>query len=228
MTSSPWSCPFVYAVGVDTGPDEPPGELAAFNDFYDAHLDDVVARTPGFVCAERYELADGTGGPRWLAVYGVDGEEPARRFVERATGPVEDRVKYPPGPPAWTRMTTVWRLIWRRAAWTGALAVPAGRVALIGMNPAPGATGPEISDFDDFYTGVHLPEIISKFAYDRGSRFALWHELRHPAPGCPANLALYEAEVAPVPPAAPALTPGPPAWEGREVRWRLKYDRIGK
>ncbi|MFI0423011.1 hypothetical protein [Spongiactinospora sp. 9N601] len=233
MTLSPWSCSFVYAVGINTPPDEPPHEMAAFHEFYDAHLGDVVARNPGFVCAERYELAqvDPPPGPwpRWLAVYGLDGEEAARRFAEQVTGPPEERPVYPPGPSPWRRMEPVWRLIWQRTAWTGR-DVSAGRVALIGIDPAAESGEREIADFDDFYTRVHLPEIIAAFGYDRGSRFERWREFRHPEPGCPAYLALYEAEAAPPVPApgTVSLTPGPPAWEGRTVSWRVKYDRITK
>ncbi|GII66953.1 hypothetical protein Skr01_70380 [Sphaerisporangium krabiense] len=211
----------MYAVGFDTRPDEPQAELDAFNEFYAAHLDDVMFRNPGFVRGARYELArtDPPGaGPRWLAVYGVDGEESARGYAAR------ERPKYPPGPPAWRRATLVWRLLWRRTSWTGRDEVSAGPVALTGIDPADGATGP---DFEHFSSRVHLPETSEAFGYDRCVRFELWRELQHPEPGCPAYLTLYEAEVAPEPPARPApLTPGPPTWEGRHVRWRLDYDLI--
>ncbi|WP_207945310.1 hypothetical protein, partial [Actinomadura rubrisoli] len=102
-----------------------------------------------------------------------------------------------------------------------------GRMAMVGMDPAGDATGAEVAEFDDFYTRTHLPEVVSGLGYDRGTRFRLWHEFSHPAPGCPRYNAVYEAEEArPAgPPAGAALTPGPRAWEERRVRWRAKYRR---
>ncbi|MBT2207853.1 MULTISPECIES: hypothetical protein [Actinomadura] len=233
MGEQPLSCPFFLAVGLNTRPDEPEGMKRALADFYDeVHLREVVTLNEGFVSAARYELTDSGGAgdavPYWLAVYGIDGEESARRFLARLDGPEDQRVTYTPGPP-WERIAVVWRMIWRNTGSTGADDLVPGRIAMIGMDPAADASPAEVAEFDDFYTRTHLPEIVAGFGYDRGSRFQLWHEFRHPAPGCPAYNAVYEAEDAraPAPPAGVSLTPGPRAWEERQVRWRVKYKRMG-
>ena len=73
----------MYWVGMDTAPETGASELAEFNRFYSqVHLPEVVAGNSGFVRATRYELAGpdprGDFGPRWLAVYEMDGEAAAR------------------------------------------------------------------------------------------------------------------------------------------------------
>ncbi|WP_067469347.1 hypothetical protein [Actinomadura macra] len=228
MGRQPLSCPFFLAVGLDTRPDETAAETRAFADFYDSvHLAEVVERNDGFVSAARYELTDPAAGtaaiPYWLAVYGIESEGAARRFLDRP------RATYTPGPPAWRRVTVVWRMIWQSGGSTGMADLVPGRIAMIGMDPAADATDAEVAEFDDFYTRTHLPEIVAGFGYDRGTRFTLWHEFAHPGPGCPRYNAVYEAEEPEPagPPSGAALTPGPRAWEERRVRWRAKYRRAG-
>ncbi|MEV8635433.1 hypothetical protein AB0395_27620 [Streptosporangium sp. NPDC051023] len=228
MTRQPFDCPFVFAVGLNTHPEEAAPAIEDFNRFYDTvHLGEVLAGNPGFVCAARYVLADpdprGDLGPRWLAVYGVADEAAAQAFADRDAGA---RPAYSQGPPAWARAVPVWRMLWRRGESVGGSTAAPGRVALIGMDPAADASEDEVADFDAFYGGTHLTEILSGFGYTRGTCYELWQEFRHPAPGCPRHCAVYEADVPPPVPVSAALSPGPRAWEEREVRWRLKYDWI--
>ncbi|WP_067465772.1 DUF4286 family protein [Actinomadura macra] len=230
--TEPLDSPYVYMVGMTTQPDEPPGHLAEFNDFYSrTHLAEVMAGNPGFVSAARYELsqpdARGVPAPRFLAVYGVQSVDAAMRFAARTAGPVEARLRYSTGPAAWQRAALEWRLIWRRMAMTGDADVSPSRILLVGMNPAPDADEPETAEFDDFYTRIHLPELVAGFGYDRGIRLALWREFRHPVPGCPRYCAVYGSAGENHPPAgASPLSEGPRAWRDRDVRWRLKYRRI--
>ncbi|TDD34322.1 hypothetical protein E1287_17040 [Actinomadura sp. KC06] len=224
MGRQPLSCPFFLAVGLRPRPDESEAELRALAGFYDTvHLAEVVRLNEGFVSGARYELTeplDDDTVPSWLAVYGIDGEDSARAFVSR------QRPVYTPGPPAFYRAAVVWRMIWESAGSVGAPELTPGKMAMVGMNPAADATDIEIAAFDDFYTRTHLPEIVSGLGYDRGTRFLLWHEFTHPAPGCPRYNAVYEAEdPEPRPPGVPPLTPGPRAWEERQVGWRAKYRR---
>ncbi|MFI0480243.1 hypothetical protein [Actinomadura sp. 9N215] len=227
MGRQPLSCPFFLAVGLRPRPDEPEAELRALADFYDTvHLAEVVRLNEGFVSGARYELTeplDDDAVPSWLAVYGIENADAARAFVARQG---ERRPVYTTGPPAFYRAAVVWRMIWESAGSTGAGELTPGKMAMIGMNPAADATETEIAEFDDFYTGTHLPEIVSGLGYDRGTRFLLWHEFTHPAPGSPRYNAVYEAEdPEPRPPGVPPLSPGPRAWEERQVRWRVKYRR---
>lgn len=71
--------PFMYWVGMNTHPDTDPTAVAEFSRFYSTiHVPEVVASNPGFVRGTRYELLHpdprGDWGPRWLAVYEMDGE----------------------------------------------------------------------------------------------------------------------------------------------------------
>jgi hypothetical protein len=71
--------PFMYWVGMNTPPDTDPAAVAEFSQFYSTvHVPEVVASNPGFVRGTRYEILQpdprGDYGPRWLAVYDMDGE----------------------------------------------------------------------------------------------------------------------------------------------------------
>ncbi|RKS78953.1 hypothetical protein BZB76_0391 [Actinomadura pelletieri DSM 43383] len=225
MGRQPLSCPFFFAVGLRPVAEE--AELRALVDFYDAvHLAEVVRLNEGFVSAARYELTeplDDDSVPSLLAVYGIGSEDAARRFLDRQG---ERRPVYTPGPPLFYSAPVVWRMVWEAAGSTGVDDLMPGKMAMIGMDPAADATEAEIAEFDDFYTRTHLPEIVTGLGYDRGTRFLLWHEFTHPAPGCPRYNAVYEAEDPnPRPPGVPPLSSGPRAWEERQVRWRVKYRR---
>jgi hypothetical protein len=98
--------PFMYWVGMNTSPDTDPAAVAEFSQFYSTvHVPEVVASNPGFVRGTRYELLQpdprGDYGPRWLAVYEMDGEAAARTYATRNDGPPEGRLRYTPGPAVW-------------------------------------------------------------------------------------------------------------------------------
>ncbi|WP_162186174.1 hypothetical protein [Amycolatopsis jejuensis] len=215
--------PFVFVVGVTTRPDENSQEMAAFDRYYtDVHLAEVLRFNSGFGPAARFEVTEpDLQVPRWLAAYGVENEQAARDFVAR------ERPTYSPGPPAWKRAEPVWRMLWRTTAVSGQLTAPPTRLSLIGMSPPPDADAAALTAFDTYYSETHLPEIVSGFGYDRGTRLELWHEFRHPDPGCPRFCAVYEGTGARTDPPAP-LTPGPPAWDKRDVRWRVKYQPLSE
>src|SRR5438045_2031366 len=105
MPEDAFAHPFMYWVGINTAPQTSSTDLAAFNSFYSrVHAGEVLARNPGFVRATRYELLQpdprGDYGPRWLAVYEMDGEAAARAYAAREDGPAEGRPTYTPGPSA--------------------------------------------------------------------------------------------------------------------------------
>ena len=117
MGRQPLSCPFFFAVGLRPGPDEPAAELRALADYYDTvHLAEVVRLNEGFVSASRYELTDPVDDetvPSWLAVYGIESEDAARRFLDRQG---DKRPVYTTGPPLFYTAPVVWRMVWARSA----------------------------------------------------------------------------------------------------------------
>src|SRR5713101_1425483 len=117
MMEEAFSSPFMYWVGMNTTPDTDATALAEFSRFYSkTHLPEVVASNPGFVRGSRYELLQpdprGDFGPRWLAVYEMDGEAAADGYITRNDGLPEGRPRYTPGPAAWRQTETRWRLLW--------------------------------------------------------------------------------------------------------------------
>jgi len=237
------NAPFMYWVGMNTPVDGSDAELAEFNDFYsNVHVHEVVGANPGFIRATRYELheqdARGDFGPRWLAVYEMDGEAAATAYVERNDGPPEGRPQYTPGPSLWQRYQPWWRLIWDRFVPKEGDLGSAGApyLFLVGMDVPKDTSAKDLADFNEFYTNTHVPEVVAAGDYMRGSRFELRNGLRHPEPGSPQFLAVYEGDeraiasrakraANPAPPGS--FSSGPPAWEAHITAWRLLYRRIG-
>lgn len=236
------NAPYMYWVGMNTPADASDAEVAEFNDFYsNVHVHEVVSSNPGFIRATRYELeeqdARGDYGPRWLAVYEMDGEDAASTYIRRNDGPPEGRPKYSAGPALWQRYEGWWRLIWHRLVPEqgdlGSAAAP--YIYLVGMDVPSGTSAQDLKDFSDFYTNTHVPEVVALSDFLRGSRFELESDFRHPAPGSPRFLAVYEAddralatraERAANPGTGSPLSSGPPAWEAHATAWRLMYRRI--
>jgi len=231
--------PYMYWVGMNTQPDTSPEDLAKFNDFYsNTHMHEVVTSNPGFIRGTRYELieqdARGTFGPRWLAVYEMADEEAAQGYLARNDGPPEGRPTYSPGPSAWQNYEGWWRLMWHRMVpekgELGGNGAP--YLYFVAMDEAPGSDAKGLQEFNDFYTNIHVPEVVEICKFLSGIRYQLHRELRHPEPKSPCYLAVYEADEAslqarkdraanPTP-----LSSGPPSWEGHITAWRLLYKRI--
>jgi hypothetical protein len=231
--------PYMYWVGMNTQPDTSAEELARFNDFYsNTHMHEVVMSNPGFVRGTRYELieqdARGNFGPRWLAVYEMADEESAKGYLARNDGPPEGRPTYSPGPSAWQSYEGWWRLMWRRMVpeqgELGGNGAP--YLYFVAMDEAPGTDEKGLQEFNDFYTNIHVPEVVAVSKFLSGIRYKLYRELRHPEPKSPGYLAVYEADenslqarkeraANPKP-----LSSGPPSWEGHVTAWRLLYKRL--
>src|SRR6266581_4824916 len=103
----------------------------------------------------------------------------------------------------------------------------------VGMN-TPSDTDPAaVAEFSQFYSTIHVPEVVERSGYARGTRWELHRAFRHPQPGCPRFCAIYEADAAatqtnqqrrgnPNPqPGDRPLSSGPPTWEKHDTLWRL-------
>jgi hypothetical protein len=231
--------PFMYWVGMETDPRTSPDALAEFNRFYSTtHVHEVIAAHPGFVQSRRYELLeqDPRGpahcGPRWLAVYEMVDEAAAERYIKDDARPWLHRQKYSAWPAARKRARTLWRMIWRHLVSVGSSDREPESIFMVGMNVPPDTDEVGLAEFNTFYTETHVPEVMAYGGYSRGTRFELYREFAHPAPGCPRFCAIYEADAAATEQreerrsVRPQLSSGPPTWENHDTLWRLVYRRI--
>src|SRR5438105_754379 len=181
MTDDPaFAYPFAYWVGMDTDPRTSSEALAEFNRFYSTtHVGEVIAAHPGFVTASRWELVEqdprggAHAGPRWLAVYEMQDEAAAERYVKDNERPGRHRRKYSSWPSARKRAKTVWRLLWRKISGSSA---PADSVVLLGTN-------------------TPAPEARASIA-----QFELYRAYAHPAPSAPRYCTIYAADGSGAPP----------------------------
>jgi hypothetical protein len=239
-----FSYPFMYWAGLNTAPDADDAALAEFHEFYNkTHMPEVLAANPGFVRAARYELISpdprGDFAPRWLAMYEMENEAAARGYAERSDGPPEGRPTYTPGPAAWQQAQLTWRLLWRHVSSHKTAASPPHAILMIGMNVPADTDEAGLAEFNDFYTNIHVPEVVTFGNYARGTRLELYRQFRHPEPpGCPRFCAIYEADEAATEttlkrranpgsvPGRGTISSGPPTWEKHDTLWRLVYRRI--
>jgi hypothetical protein len=192
MQAGVFAHPFMYWVGMDTDPRTSPEALAEFNHFYNTiHVHEVIAAHPGFVSVSRYELLDPDprgpySGPRWLAVYEMADEAAALQYLKDNARPWLHRKRYSPWPAARKRAKTVWRMIWRQISATESADQSPESVSIVGTNE------PEAGD-------------------SSGTRYELYREFAHPAPGCPRFCRIDVAAA---------------ATGARDMVWSLVYRRI--
>jgi hypothetical protein len=232
-----FTSPYMYMIGMDTdGASD--AQLEEFNHFYnETHMGEVVAMNPGFLRASRYELVKpdprGDFGPRWLAVYEMADEKAAATYSSRNDGPPEGRPVYTPIPDAWRETAKPrWRIIWHQIAEAGSLAEAPYSIFLVGIDPPPGASTADLAEFNEFYTEIHVGEVMAASNYGRGTRWEQERAFLHPDPGCPRYLANYETdevigkelEANPTPRAG--LSVGPVVWQEHTTPWRLVYNRV--
>jgi hypothetical protein len=159
-------------------------------------------------------------------------EAAALQYIKDNERPWLHRRRYSPWPSARKRAKTVWRMIWRQLSATGSTDQAPASIFMVGMNVPADADANDLAEFNAFYTETHVPEVMANGGYARGTRFELYREFAHPAPGCPRFCAIYEADAAATEAretrraARGALSSGPPAWENRDTVWRLVYRLI--
>lgn len=220
--------PFLYWIGLDTDPGASATAVADFNRFYDEiHVPEVLSHNRGFTHAARFRLevpdARGDLGPMWLAVYAVANESAAEQYLAREGDPSRLRTPYTPGPALWKGMSVRWRLVWERVLGLGTPGRMPDQLFVVGMDPAPESTAADLAQFEKFYSDTHLPEVVNNGGFAAGTRLRLRRELMHPAPGSPRFGAVYEGIQATQGTQLGQYSSGPPSWEGRDTRWRLRY-----
>ena len=122
-----------------------------------------------------------------------------------------------------------WSVEYRCIHETGPAAVTPYAIYLLAVNPPPGGTPEELDRFNDFYTGVHLPEVAERRHALRAVRFELVREQRPPYKGAPQFLAVYELheEASSVRRhVGPPYSKGPEVWQRHTTPWRLWYHRL--
>ncbi len=108
---------------------------------------------------------------------------------------------------------------------TAAVRVPYA-IYLLGVNPPEDATEPDLEEFNDFYTRVHLVEVAERRHALRAVRYEVDRVLDAPPKGAPRFLAVYEVDEAGAAQrrhVGPPYEKGPPVWRAHTTPWRLWY-----
>lgn len=235
---------FTYWVGMDIPADTSTADVASFNDFYThVHRLEVLASNPGFLRGRRYELAQddtrGPRGPRFLAAYDIESEAAAQLYISRNDGPAAGKPIYSDGPSAWQKRQTKWRLMWQHVLNNPQQAQVSDSpfMYLVGMNAADGADEIALSQFNDFYNTIHVPEVMTGYGFESGARYKILREFLHPNSGAPHFLAMYgikdhataqafmKARLS-ADPSGNSFSDGPPSWQKRDTKWRLTYRQV--
>ncbi len=107
----------------------------------------------------------------------------------------------------------------------------------VGMDTAPDTSPADVADFSDFYSNVHVHEVLaSNPGFLRATRYELCEPDRRGDFG-PRWLCMYEMDGLAAakgyesrndgpPEGRPKYTPGPAAWGHTNTRWRLIWHRV--
>jgi hypothetical protein len=212
-----FTLPFMYWVGTD-----------------EVGTGEVLTDSPpaGFELVHRYELlkpdARGDYGPKRLTIY--ESGEGARALFDLRSGALSgaDNAR--------------WRLLWRRLVERGTPKEMPDSLFIVGMTPAADADETGIRAFNDFYTNIHVPEVMTSHSSSHGTRFELLRAFKHLGSTSPRYVAIYELDAqstaaieseaaggpAAFPMASSNVSVGPPAWEHRNTAWRLFYRRVDR
>jgi hypothetical protein len=147
--------------------------------------------------------------------------------IHRGEGDPPDTEPEPVDP----SLRLTWSLVYRRIAETGPEEVTPYAIYLLGVDPPVGATEEELVSFNEFYTGVHLPEVAERRHALRAVRYELEREVRAPYKPAPRFLAVYEVDEASASNrrhTGPPYAKGPEVWQGHTTPWRLWYTRLGR
>ena len=189
----------------------------------DAVDDFARSASPDLGAEARYELLAVAGRgfrpPRFLTVGDLPDE-----------GPAGDDGPAGPSPDSLEGLRQTWSLLYRCVTETRPRVIAPYAVYLLGVNPPAGVTDEELDVFNDFYTGVHLPEVAERRHALRAERYELAREVRAPYQGAPRFLAVYEVDEQAASQrrhTGPPYAKGPDVWQRHKTPWRLWYRRLG-
>jgi hypothetical protein len=207
---------FRYVIGIDPAADLTAAETEAFGDYYErTHLPEVVAANEGFVAGARFEIEPPDRrlgiGPRWLAVYGVDGVASARGYMERQQV-AGAGIDYTPGPVPWDRMTVWWRAMLAVRHEAGADRAAVNRILIAAFGPGRDAAGGRIASH---YLETTVPAVMKQTGSVSATTFEVFADLGA-LNSLPRWLTVYAQ------PTCAAARPGD------EVAWCLSYRRTGE
>jgi hypothetical protein len=125
----------------------------------------------------------------------------------------------------------VWSLLYREIAQTGPRASTPYGIYLLGVDPPPDATDEDLDAFNDFYTNVHLLEVLERRNALRATRYELVRQVKAPYKGAPRFLAVYEVDEKSASNrrhTGPSYSQGPPVWQRHTTPWRLWYRQLAQ
>jgi hypothetical protein len=209
---------------VDT---ESPEDLAAIDNFFrDGYLEDLAARNPDLARGARYDLLAPDRhkgfGARFLAAFELADEGVAERCADR-----QDLLSVPSAPLVWRAgVTTSWSLMYRYVTETGPALVRPYAIYMVGVDPPPDIDAAGLHEFNEFYTNVHVPEVLKRRRGLRATRYELFRELTPPVEGHPRFMATYEVDekaTANTRHIGGGYSRGPDVWRKHKTPWRLWY-----
>lgn len=170
----------------------------------------------------------GDGRHYELLAVAARGFRPPQLLSTRPVGGASGRTRVDEEPDR-PGLRRTWSLVYRQVAETAPARVGPFAIYLLGVNPPDDAADDDLAVFNDFYTGVHLPEVAERRHALRAVRYELTQEIRPPYQGAPRYLAAYEVDEASAANrrhTGPPYAQGPEVWQRHTTPWRLWYRRL--
>jgi hypothetical protein len=132
--------------------------------------------------------------------------------------------------PDGSELRQAWSLGYRHIAETNPRECSPYGLYLLGVNPPEAATDDDLEVFNDFYTNVHLREVVERRHASRAVRYELVRTVKAPFKGAPRFLAVYEVDEQSASQrrhVGPPYSRGPEVWQGHTTPWRLWFRNSG-
>lgn len=219
------SNPSTLWLGIDDRTHAPEGALQA-----DLPASPNIAELdPDLAVGHRYELLapdrHRAFGSKFITTFDFRDEQSAQGWTAQKER-LFDSSALPALP---TGLAVQWALLYRYLTETGPSLVRPYAIYVVGVDPPSGMDASELAEFNEFYTNVHVPEVVRRRHCLRATRYELDRELLHPHEGSPQFLAVYEVDER-----AARVTShvgggysrGPAVWNRHTTPWRLWYRQL--